>query len=51
VGKEVIRRGIPHDTACDQLVQLIKEYGRWVEPAEKEEQGAQGGNKELVGSA
>eukprot|EP00200_Dunaliella_tertiolecta_P003897 CAMPEP_0202345932 /NCGR_PEP_ID=MMETSP1126-20121109/4947_1 /ASSEMBLY_ACC=CAM_ASM_000457 /TAXON_ID=3047 /ORGANISM="Dunaliella tertiolecta, Strain CCMP1320" /LENGTH=729 /DNA_ID=CAMNT_0048937283 /DNA_START=35 /DNA_END=2224 /DNA_ORIENTATION=+ len=49
VGKEVIKRGIPHETACDQLVQLIKDYGRWVEPPAEEERGAEG-NKELVGS-
>lgn len=29
VGKEVVRRGIPNAQACDALVQLIKDYGRW----------------------
>lgn len=31
VGKEVVRRGIPMESACDQLIELIKEHGRWVE--------------------
>jgi hypothetical protein len=25
------------DTACDQLVQLIKDNGRWVEPPKEED--------------
>ena len=29
VGKEVIKRAIPNEKACDALVELIKEYGRW----------------------
>ena len=37
VGKEVVRRGIPMDGACDQLVDLIKEHGRWKEPDADEE--------------
>jgi (E)-4-hydroxy-3-methylbut-2-enyl-diphosphate synthase len=49
VGKEVLKRGIPHDTACDELVQLIKDHGRWVEPPAEEEEGAEG-NKQLVGA-
>jgi (E)-4-hydroxy-3-methylbut-2-enyl-diphosphate synthase len=32
VGKEVVKRAIPNDLACDELVQLIKDHGRWVEP-------------------
>lgn len=32
VGKDVIRRAIPNEKACDELVQLIKDYGRWQEP-------------------
>ncbi len=36
VGKEVVKRGIPNPEACDALVDLIKEYGRWVD---KEEEG------------
>ncbi|MEW5297822.1 MAG: hypothetical protein WDW36_001004 [Sanguina aurantia] len=31
VGKEVIKRAIPNENACDELVKLIKDYGRWVE--------------------
>jgi (E)-4-hydroxy-3-methylbut-2-enyl-diphosphate synthase len=38
VGKEVVRRAIPMDGACDELIELIKEHGRWVEPAEVEEE-------------
>ena len=39
VGKEVEKRGIPNEEACDALIQLIKDNGRWVEkePAEGEE--------------
>jgi len=32
VGKEVVRRAIPNEQACDALVQLIKDYGRWQDP-------------------
>jgi (E)-4-hydroxy-3-methylbut-2-enyl-diphosphate synthase len=31
VGKEVVKRNIPNDQACDELVQLIKDHGRWIE--------------------
>lgn len=36
VGKEVVKRNIDNDRACDELIQLIKDHGRWVdkEPAE-----------------
>jgi (E)-4-hydroxy-3-methylbut-2-enyl-diphosphate synthase len=37
VGKEVVKRGIPNAAACDALVELIKENGRWKEPPVKEE--------------
>jgi len=37
VGKEVLRRAIPNEQACDALVQLIKDYGRWQEPPAKED--------------
>ena len=30
VGKEVVKRGIDNDTACDELIQLIKDNRRWV---------------------
>jgi len=36
VGKEVVRRGIPFDTAPDELVELIKENDMWQEPEEAE---------------
>ena len=32
VGKTVVQRNIPEDEACDALVQLIKEQGKWIEP-------------------
>ena len=31
VGKEVVKRGIPNEGACDELIQLIKDNDRWVE--------------------
>ena len=31
MGKEVVKRAIPNEEACDALVELIKEYG--VHPA------------------
>ena len=39
VGKEVVRRGIPNESACDELIELIKENGMWKdkEAAEEEE--------------
>lgn len=40
VGKEVVKRAIPMEGACDELVQLIKDHGRWVEPAKEEEPAA-----------
>ena len=48
VGKEVVKRAIPNDLACDALVQLIKDNGRWVDPPVKESTQAEGGNKALV---
>lgn len=38
VGKDVVKRAIPMEQACEELVQLIKDNGRWVEkePAEAE---------------
>ena len=38
VGKEVVQRGIPMDTAPDALVQLIKDHGKWVEPSSDEDE-------------
>lgn len=40
VGKEVVRRGIPMEGATDQLIDLIKEHDRWVEPEVEEEPAA-----------
>lgn len=40
VGKEVVKRAIPMEEACDELVQLIKDYDRWVDPAEESEEAA-----------
>lgn len=35
-GKEVIKRGVPSEKALDELIELIKEDGKWIEPAIKE---------------
>jgi (E)-4-hydroxy-3-methylbut-2-enyl-diphosphate synthase len=45
VGKEVVKRAIPNADACDALVDLIKENGRWVD---KDEAGVN--EKEAVSS-
>jgi (E)-4-hydroxy-3-methylbut-2-enyl-diphosphate synthase len=31
-GKEVVKRAVPADKALDELIDLIKEHGRWIEP-------------------
>eukprot|EP00469_Lotharella_globosa_P012135 CAMPEP_0167789490 /NCGR_PEP_ID=MMETSP0111_2-20121227/10719_1 /TAXON_ID=91324 /ORGANISM="Lotharella globosa, Strain CCCM811" /LENGTH=91 /DNA_ID=CAMNT_0007681673 /DNA_START=251 /DNA_END=526 /DNA_ORIENTATION=+ len=36
VGREMVKKGIPNAEACDALIDLIKEHGRWVEPEEAE---------------
>jgi len=36
VGKEVVRRTIPNEEACDALIELIKENGMWKEKEEEE---------------
>jgi (E)-4-hydroxy-3-methylbut-2-enyl-diphosphate synthase len=33
VGKECVERNIPDTNADQRLVQLIKEHGKWVDPA------------------
>ena len=33
-GKEVIKRNVPSQHAVDQLIELIKDHGRWIEPDE-----------------
>ena len=40
VGKEVVRRGIPDEGACDELIELIKEHDRWIEPPSDDDQEA-----------
>ena len=37
VGKEVVRRAIPMETATQELIELIKQHGMWVEKEEAEE--------------
>lgn len=37
VGKEVVRRAIPMESACDQLIELIKEHGRWMDKDDEEQ--------------
>jgi len=34
VGKEVVRRAIPNEEACDALIELIKENGKWKDKEE-----------------
>eukprot|EP00270_Netrium_digitus_P007218 TRINITY_DN2100_c0_g1_i2.p1 TRINITY_DN2100_c0_g1~~TRINITY_DN2100_c0_g1_i2.p1 ORF type:complete len:744 (+),score=231.37 TRINITY_DN2100_c0_g1_i2:313-2232(+) len=38
VGKEVVQRGLPMQSATDALVDLIKEHGRWVEPPKDDDE-------------
>jgi (E)-4-hydroxy-3-methylbut-2-enyl-diphosphate synthase len=33
VGKEIVERNIPEELADEKLIELIKEHGKWVEPA------------------
>lgn len=40
VGKEVVKRGIANELACDALVQLIKDNNRWQEPPSNDESGS-----------
>ncbi len=35
-GQEVVKRGVPSENALDELIELIKEHGMWVEPHENE---------------
>ncbi len=35
VGKEVVQRAVPTAQACDKLVELIKQHGKWVDPVEE----------------
>lgn len=34
-GQEVVKRGVPSEQALDELIELIKEHGRWVEPEQE----------------
>lgn len=38
MGKELVQRGIPNEEACDALIQLIKDHGRWMEKEPVEEE-------------
>ena len=38
VGKEVVKRAIPNEEACDALVELIKEHGMWKDKEEEPEE-------------
>jgi len=48
VGKEVVKRGIPNELACDALVELIKENGRWQEKPSNDDNVAPDPTKELA---
>ena len=37
MGKEVVKKGIAMEGAPDQLIELIKENGRWKDPEPAEE--------------
>ncbi|UYZ59988.1 (E)-4-hydroxy-3-methylbut-2-enyl-diphosphate synthase [Hymenobacter latericus] len=37
-GQEVIKKSVPEEAAVDELINLIREDGRWVEPVKLEEQ-------------
>lgn len=34
-GREVVQRNVPAPQAVDALIELIKQYGQWVEPAKQ----------------
>ena len=34
-GQEVVKRGVPSEQALDELIELIREHGRWVEPEQE----------------
>jgi len=31
-GKEMVARDVPAHEACDRLIELIREHGRWTDP-------------------
>uniref|UniRef100_A0A0G4GW84 4-hydroxy-3-methylbut-2-en-1-yl diphosphate synthase (ferredoxin), chloroplastic n=1 Tax=Chromera velia CCMP2878 TaxID=1169474 RepID=A0A0G4GW84_9ALVE len=39
VGKKVVKRSVPEAVARDELVELIKAHGKWVDPPSEEEEG------------
>jgi len=41
VGREVVKRGIPNEGACDALIELIKEHGKWKDPEPEEEESSE----------
>lgn len=38
VGKTVVEKGIPDELACDALIQLIKDNGKWVDKEDDEDE-------------
>ncbi|KAH8064772.1 hypothetical protein JL722_1655 [Aureococcus anophagefferens] len=38
VGKTVVEKGIPDEIACDALIQLIKDNGKWVDKEDDEDE-------------
>jgi (E)-4-hydroxy-3-methylbut-2-enyl-diphosphate synthase len=40
-GKEVVRKNVPAAKAVDELINLIREHGDWIEPVEKAVSGQQ----------
>ena len=37
VGKTAVKQHIPEDRAVDELIALIKEHGKWIDPSAKSE--------------
>mmetsp|Transcript_745 Transcript_745/g.2261 ORF Transcript_745/g.2261 Transcript_745/m.2261 type:complete len:737 (+) Transcript_745:186-2396(+) len=50
VGKEVVRRAIPMEGACDELIELIKQHDRWVEMEPEEEESIEERQHQVVTS-
>eukprot|EP00922_Rhytidocystis_sp_ex-Travisia-forbesii_P060189 GHVS01089201.1.p1 GENE.GHVS01089201.1~~GHVS01089201.1.p1 ORF type:complete len:837 (-),score=115.60 GHVS01089201.1:418-2661(-) len=48
VRKTMVQKGIPNEEACDKLIQLIKDHGRWVEPPEEQESSGATASSERV---
>ncbi|PHJ17909.1 4-hydroxy-3-methylbut-2-en-1-yl diphosphate synthase [Cystoisospora suis] len=45
VKKKVVRRGIPSAEACDELIKLIKQHGKWIDPPPPPSQPSPSGDK------